>query len=130
MTTDTPTPTSKQVCTATRGDGAPCRAYARQGRPFCAMHDPEHAEVMRAARVAGGEARTRPAPAPPIRLGTITEQIAAVEATIDRVRRGDEPVPVGRLVLYGISLARPLVELGELEQRIAALEEAAHAQRP
>lgn len=121
-----PTPTSKQVCTATRADGAPCRAYARAGRPFCTMHDPEHAAAMRAARVAGGEARSKPAPAAPVKLGSIAEQLAALEETIDRVRRGEESVGVARLVLYGISLARPLVELGDFEKRIAALEERNH----
>jgi hypothetical protein len=119
----TPTPTTAQVCAATKASGAPCRAYARAGRPFCAMHDPEHAEAMRVSRAAGGEATRRATPAPPIKLGTIAEQLTAIEETINRVRAAEEPLGVARLALYGISLARPLVELGELEERIKKLEE-------
>lgn len=112
----------RRLCTATRTDGTPCRPLARTGRPFCAAHDPEHAEAMRAIRSAGGQARSTPEPAEPIKLGTIAEQLQALETTIDRVRAGAESVGIARLVLYGISLARPLVELGELEERLAALE--------
>lgn len=119
-----PNSPSRPVCAATKTDGSPCRAYARVGRPFCTMHDPEHAEAMRAARSAGGVSRSTPAPADPISLGTIADQLAALETTIDRVRAGQESLGVARLVLYGISLARPLVELGELEERLAALEAA------
>lgn len=114
----------RPICAATRTDGQPCQAFARPGRPFCAAHDPEHAEAMRAIRSAGGQARSTPAPAEPIKLGTIAEQLQALETTIDRVRAGAESVGVARLVLYGISLARPLVELGDLEERLAALEAA------
>lgn len=77
---------------------------------------------MAEARAAGGVARNKPAPADPVSLRTIDNQLATIEATIDRVRAGDEAVGVARLVLYGVSLARPLVELGELEERIRALE--------
>lgn len=122
-----PTPTTTQVCQAVKSDGTPCRAYARQGKAHCVMHDPEHAAAMRAARVAGGAAARKPAPAEPIKLATIAEQLSALEQTIDRVRAGKESVGVARLVLYGVSLARPLVELGELEERIRRLEEH-HAQ--
>lgn len=116
-------PTSKQACGALRRDGKPCKAYALAGRPFCLAHDPEAAEVAQAARVAGGQARQRPAPAEPVKLGSIAEQLAAIETTVDRVRAGKETLGVARLVLYAVSLARPLVELGELEERLRRLEE-------
>lgn len=118
-----PTPTSKVVCSATRADGQPCRAYARTGRQVCTMHDPEHRAAMDAARAAGGRAGGIPAPAEPIKLKTLDEQLAALEETIDRVRAGKEPLGVARLVLYGISLARPIIQLGEMEERLKALEE-------
>ena len=35
---------------------------------------------------------------------------------------GTTPVDVGRAVLYGISIQRQLVESGDLEQRLCALE--------
>lgn len=120
----TPPTTTKQMqrCTALKSDGRPCRAHARVGAAFCYLHDPERRLEAQAARIAGGYARSKPAPAEPVSLRTIDDQIAAIEQTIDRVRAGDEGVNVARLVLYGISLARPLVELGEIEERIRALE--------
>jgi hypothetical protein len=115
-------PTTKQVCQAERANGQPCRAYAMSGVQWCYLHSPERAQEAQEARVAGGYARNKPAPAEPVSLRTIDDQIAAIEQTIDRVRAGNEGVNVARLVLYGISLARPLVELGEIEERIRALE--------
>lgn len=118
----TPTPIAKPTCTATKADGTACRAYAKPGGAFCFQHDPERAQAARAASVAGGIARNKPAPAEPIDLSTPELQRRAIEQTIDRVRAGQEPVGVARLVLYGISLARPIVELESIEARIAALE--------
>lgn len=114
---------SATICKATRRDGQPCRAPAGYNSEYCFMHSPERAQEAQEARRAGGRNQAKPTPAEPANLRTIDDQIGAIEETIDRVRRGDEPVNVARLVLYGISLARPLVELGEIEARLQALEE-------
>lgn len=113
---------STTVCKAITKAGAPCRAPASYSGEYCIAHDPDHQAEAAAARSAGGRNRAKPEPAEPIALRTISDQIAAIEETIDRVRRGAEPVNVARLVLYGISLARPLVELEEIEKRLEALE--------
>jgi hypothetical protein len=110
-------------CQASRKDGQPCRSPAGYSSDYCYMHDPQRAQEAQEARSAGGKARHLVAPAEPIALRTVDAQIVAIEQTVDRVRAGQEPVNVARLVLYGISLARPLVELGEIEQRLAALEQ-------
>jgi hypothetical protein len=39
------------------------------------------------------------------------------------------PVDVGRCVLYGVGIQKSLIEVGELEARLAALEAAAPPQR-
>src|SRR5215207_8786990 len=113
---NTPHRTS-EVCEATRKDGQRCHSRAGYNARYCFVHDPDRAALALAARSAGGQARSRPAPAEPISLRTVDDQIAAIEQTIDRVRAGQEPVSVARLALYGVSLARPLVELGEIEAR-------------
>lgn len=123
--TTTPTPTTKQVCSALKADGKPCRAYAVQDSQYCHFHAPERSGEATAARKAGGKARSKPSPAEPIDLSTPELQRRAIETTIDRVRSGDETSNVARLVLYGISLARPIVEAEEIVKRLDALEQAA-----
>jgi hypothetical protein len=45
---------SDTICTATRADGQPCRAYAVKGSSFCLFHDPAHQEALAASRSQGG----------------------------------------------------------------------------
>jgi hypothetical protein len=76
-----------------------------------------------AARAKGGANRSKPKPAPPIDLRTPELQRLAIQQTIDRVRRGDESLNIGRFVVYAVRLTRPILELEDLAERIAALEE-------
>ncbi|NJN17391.1 MAG: hypothetical protein HC822_14525 [Oscillochloris sp.] len=101
----------------------PPRNPDRRRAYFALLGKARNANSPAQRRYLQSQARAKPAPSAPIDLGTIQAQLIALEETINRVRAGDEPVGVARLVLYGISLARPLVELGDLEKRIAALEE-------
>lgn len=121
-------PTSKQTCRAHNAAGKPCRAGVRPGAAYCFQHDPARVGAAQAARVAGGKARAKPAPAPPIDLSTPELQRRAIEETIDRVRRGDEPLNIGRFVIYAISVVRGVFE-DDLLARLEALE-ARHAQKP
>lgn len=119
-------PATKQTCQALNAAGQPCRSGVRLGAAYCFQHDPARQEAARAARMAGGKARARPAPAPPIDLSTPELQRRAIEETIDRVRRGDEPLNVGRFVIYAISVVRGVFDddqarrLDELEAKYAA----------
>jgi hypothetical protein len=94
----------------------------RRGAAYCFQHDPARQATAQAARTAGGKARAKPVPAPPIDLSTPDLQRRAIEETIDRVRRGDEPLNVGRFVIYAISVVRGVFDDG-LEARLTALEE-------
>jgi hypothetical protein len=62
------------------------------------------------------------APAAPIDLASAESQRKAIEETIDRVRRGDEPLAIARLVIYAISVARGVYD-DDLAQRLEALEQ-------
>src|SRR5262249_16894303 len=110
------------TCQARNAAGLPCRAGVRPGATYCFQHDPARRAAARAARVAGGKARNKPVPAPPIDLSTPELQRKAIEATIDRVRRGDEPLNVGRFVIYAISVVRGVFD-DEALKRLKALEE-------
>lgn len=123
----TPPPVSKVICQGVNKRGEPCRAGVRAGQAYCFQHDPERREEAAAARRKGGKSRAKPAPAPPIDLSTPELQRLAIEQTIDRVRAGDEPLNVGRFVVYAVSLARPIIELETIVERLDALEQAAAA---
>ena len=107
--------------------GERCQVRVKAGRTYCYMHDPETAEAAATARQKGGKHRNRPAPALPVDLSTPELQRLAIQETIDRVRRGDEPLNMGRFVVYAVSLARPILELESLVERIVALEAQAGA---
>jgi hypothetical protein len=95
----------------------------RPGARYCFQHDPERQTQAKAARAAGGAARSTPAPAAPIDLSTPEACVAALQETVDRVRRGDEGVTVGKLVIYAIATARAIVQ-SDIEERISRLEAA------
>jgi hypothetical protein len=120
--TETPTPVTKQTCQGLNKHGEPCRGGVATGKQFCFAHDPERLVDAAAARVKGGKHRGKPKPAPPIDLRTPELQRLAIQETINRVRRGDESLNIGRFVVYAVSLARPILELEDLAERIAALE--------
>jgi len=117
------TPTTKQTCQARKVDGTPCRAYAGYDDLYCYMHSPERTQAAQEARSAGGKHRARPAPAAPIDLSTPELQRRAIEETINRVRRGDEPINVARFVIYAISVVRAIGD-DEILRRLEVLEEA------
>ena len=127
LDTPPPPPVTKQACKAVNRHGKPCQAGVGEGADYCFQHDPARAEQAAAARKQGGKQggkqRAKPAPAPPIDLSTPELQRRAIEQTIDRVRAGDEPLNTGRFVVYAVSLARPILEMEEMDARLRALEE-------
>ncbi len=120
---DPPPPATKHACQGHNKQGEPCRGGVAAGKQWCFAHDPERLLDAAAARVKGGQNRSKPKPAPPIDLSTPALQRLAIQDTIDRVRRGDESLNVGRFVVYAVSLARPILELEDLAERLEALEQ-------
>jgi hypothetical protein len=118
----TPTPVTRQTCAALNAAGEPCKAGVKNGALYCFQHDPDRALDVAAARAKGGKNHSKPKPAPPIDLSTPELQRLAIQETINRVRRGDESLNIGRFVVYAVSLARPILELEGITERIAALE--------
>jgi hypothetical protein len=119
---------AKQGCQATREDGLPCRAAPGQDSGFCFMHDPEHADEAKEARRLGGLRRRRE------RTVQAAYDLESLE-TVEKIRRLVEiaaldalglenSVSRSRSLIYAASVAAKLLEVGELEERLRALEEA------
>jgi len=120
-------PVTKQTCQELNKHGEPCRGGVAEGKQWCFAHDPDRLLEVAVARAKGGANRGKPKPAAPIDLSTPELQRLAIQETINRVRRGDESLNIGRFVVYAVSLARPILELEDLAERIAALEAQAGA---
>ena len=122
------------ACTALRNDGRPCRATPMHDEPFCFWHAPETAEEAAEARRLGGMHRRKKRSVSAIfgfnGLRTIgdaqdllelaTTETLAIENSLNRNRA---------LVSMAVAAAK-LIELGDLAERVAALEAAAKLPAP
>lgn len=113
------------LCTATTKTGKPCRAQALAGGAFCLMHSPERAAEVAAIRRAGGlNRRTRRAagtrfPATLRSVSDVQELLeAALADTTQQENSGARTAALARLA----TTALKALEVGELEERLAALE--------
>ena len=117
---------SGRRCQAIRPNGDPCRATPLGDRERCVFHDPAHAEEVPEARRLGGLRRRR-------------ERTLAGEYTlfglgdVESIRRLLEiaafdslgleaSVPRVRAIVAVAAAAAKLLEVGDLERRIGALE--------
>lgn len=113
-------------CKAITTAGTPCSATPRPGRDWCRWHDPDLAEKRQAERVAGGEARSNKRRARKLLLDARMSP-AEIEGLLSR---GMVQVMTGKMapgMLSAIAAgARAYVavrEAGEVEERLAAIEE-------
>lgn len=118
---------TKMRCAAEKPDGTRCRAHTLPGKSRCVFHDPASAQKTAAGRRQGGVTRSQPAATlsrdePDLPLSTVHDVVAALSKTINQVRTGQLAVGVGNCIgcLAGVLLKA--MESGDLEQRIAALE--------
>jgi hypothetical protein len=126
--------TRPRRCTGHARDGRPCGAPPQHDSEQCFWHDPSRAEDAAAARKLGGQRRRRE------RLVADTYDLDGL-ATIADIRRvleialaealalDNSPVRI-RLVTTIAAAATRLLDPGELEQRLAALEQASLARPP
>ena len=117
----------ERICKGKKDNGEPCRQAPLQGSDFCFWHSPEHAEEAAEARRLGGLRR---------RKEKITSGAYEFEdlASVAQVRRLLEIAAVdtlglensiarSRTLAYLAQVALKALEVGELEDRLAALEE-------
>jgi hypothetical protein len=122
---------SKPTCRATRKDGATCRAPALPDSALCWTHDPRQAEAAARARAAGAAkgGRLRALRERRAKLDTAAALLRFNAGVIQDTLAGTLPPDVARAVLYGVSIQRQLVEAGDLERRVEALEARLTAQK-
>jgi len=113
-------------CNATTARGRPCGAPAQQGRPYCFAHDPDRAAERTDARRLGGHNRRTPkvgdAGEYPTRLRSVADVQAVLErALVDTWAQENSGQRTQALVRLAQGALKAL-EVGELEERLAALE--------
>ena len=123
------------LCTSTRADGKPCTARALPGSSYCFAHDPAVRQKRIEGNRRGGQAKSNAARAAR-QWAAIGRELpdedlpAVVKALVFAVRDGTVDPGVATCIA---NLAKTALQLhGDLdvERRLAALEEAAAANRP
>ena len=122
------------ACTAVRADGRPCRATKLRDEEFCFFHSPETAEEAAEARRLGGLHRRKKKSVAAIYgfagLRTITDSQALLETAAIETLAIENSINRNRTLATFVATAAKLIELGDLADRVAALEAAALASRP
>jgi hypothetical protein len=118
-------------CRDVKADGSRCRANAQRSSDFCFFHDPATADEREAARIRGGQERSRkaavlPEDTPNAPLTSAADITGLLAETINQVRRGQLDPHVSNAVGYlaGILLK---AKQQDVEQRVARLESILHS---
>ena len=118
----------RRRCVIPRSDGQPCQMAPQHERPYCFAHDPERAAEASEARRMGGLRRRKE--------GTIAvaydlpglDTVAGIRRLVDIVVTDgiglDNGIARLRVLIAAASTAISLLKVGELEDRMAALEAA------
>jgi len=116
-----------------RADGRPCRATKLRDEEFCFFHSPETAEEAAEARRLGGLHRRKKKSVAAIYgfagLRTISDSQTLLETAAIETLAIENSINRNRTLATFVSTAAKLIELGELADRVAALEAAALASR-
>ena len=119
------------LCKMIAASGKACGAYAGQSG-YCYMHDPARAVERAAARRLGGR-RRRAASGDPGRAPEAIRDIAGVLDLLDFARldalRLENSVARGRLLVAMAGAYLAALQVGELEERVRALEALYHEQK-
>src|SRR5664280_1011507 len=124
----------RRRCAYAKADGQPCQMAPLRDRPYCFAHDPERAEEAADARRLGGLRRRKE--------GTIAvaydlpglDTVVGIRRLLDIVVTDgiglDNGIPRLRVLISTAVAAMNLLKVGELEERLAALEAAVGSQQP
>ena len=119
---------SIRTCRAKTESGDPCRAAPMRDSSFCIFHDPDHAEVVQQARSAGGQRRKREATLATAYdfqgLTSIPEIRRVIEVAVFDAFGLENTISRVRALGYLAQVATTLLEKGEIEERLAAVEAA------
>jgi hypothetical protein len=116
----------RRRCADAKADGQACQMAPLRDRPYCFAHDPERAEEAADARRLGGLRRRKE--------GTIAvaydlpglDTVVGIRRLLDIVVTDgvglDNGIPRLRVLISTALAAMNLLKVGELEERLAALE--------
>ena len=120
-------------CAGVKENGQPCRAPKVWDSDYCLMHSPEHAEDMAEARRLEGLRRRREVAVSGafdfVGLETVGDIRRLLEVTVLDTLGLENSIARARTLAYLATTAIKLLEVGELEQRLAALEAAVQGQK-
>jgi len=113
-------------CRFQKPNGEPCRATPMRGENFCFWHSPEHAEEAAEARRLGGLRRRKER----ITQGAydfdgledVTKIRRLLEIAATDALALENSIARCRVLCYVTQVAAKLLEVGDLESRIAVLE--------
>jgi hypothetical protein len=118
----------KRRCAYAKADGEPCAMAPLHDRPYCFAHDPERAAEAAEARRLGGLRRRKE--------GTIAvaydlpglDTVAGIRRLLDIVVTDgvgmDNGIPRLRVLISTATAATNLLKVGELDERLSAVEAA------
>jgi hypothetical protein len=120
-------------CTALKDNAQLCHAPKLQEGEYCLMHSPEHAEEMAEARRLGGLRRRREVAVSGAYefagLGNFTDIRRILEVAVLDTLGLENSIARARTLAYLAMTAIKLLETGELEERLAFLENASQGQK-
>ena len=118
----------ERSCRGIGSKGERCRALALRDADFCVFHDPAHAEAVAEGRRLGGLRRRREGTLAAAYdfegLATVRELRRLLDiATLDTLNL-ENSVARNRTLIAGVQTGARLLEVGEMEERLAAIESA------
>lgn len=124
---------TRRQCAFRGPTGKPCQSPPLHDGEFCLMHSPEHAQEVQEARRLGGLRRRREATVSGAYDFEGLETVAGIRrlvhvAVIDTLGM-ENSLSRNRTLAYLAQVALHTLEVGNLEERIMALEQAIHDKR-
>lgn len=113
-------------CHGKTKNGQPCKMPGVNGGRFCFSHSPATRAQQAAARKRGGQNRSRHAGDPatiPVEIKSLDDAGKLLAYVVQELLIMDNGVPRARALLQAYELSLKSIEIGELEERIKALEQ-------
>ena len=111
-------------CKAISASGKPCRGRPLRGSDYCFTHDPANAKKRAQARRLGGQ-RSRighSAAQLPAQVRTLDQAREILEYTLAEIEPHENSIARARVLIALFDSFVKALEIGSLEERIAALE--------
>ena len=123
-----------RACTYQMPDGRACRATPLRDEPFCFWHSPDTADELTEARRMGGLHRRKKRTVATIYgfggLRSIEDHLALLETIAVETLGLENSIARNRALTAIVATGTKLIELGDLANRIAAMEAALGPHRP